>query len=141
MRITTLFRSQNTVPSFPFPVPDFPSLVFYTDGKQSHLSSVIINIKIRICNQINSGFFYEWLSREMKINGRVIKLVILFWFYSICWLTMSLAEHERVSSKFQVFPRSFASWPNIDLSVNFLAVDFISRHTSRLKGFIYKLIK
>ena len=50
---------------------------------------------------------------------------------------MSLAEHERVSSKFQVF----ASWPNIDLSVNFLAVDFISRHTSRLKGFIYKLIK
>ena len=54
---------------------------------------------------------------------------------------MSLAEHERVSSKFQVFPRSFAFWPNIDLSVNFLAVDFISRHTSRLKGFIYKLIK
>ena len=54
---------------------------------------------------------------------------------------MSLAEHERVSSKFQVFPRSFASWPNIDLSVNFLAVDFISRYTSRLKGFIYKLIK
>ena len=46
-----------------------------------------------------------------------------------------------MSSKFQGIPRSFASRPNIDLSVNFLAVDFIRRHTSRLKGFIYKLIK
>ena len=54
---------------------------------------------------------------------------------------MSFAGHEIVSSKFQSIPRSFASRPNIDLSVNFLAVDFIRRHTSRLKGFIYKLVK
>ena len=58
----------------------------------------------------------------------------------MCWLTMSFAGHEIVSS-FQGIPRSFASRPNIDFSVNFRAVDFIRRHTSRLKGFIYKLIK
>ena len=77
----------------------------------------------------------------MKINGRVIKWRTPFWFYSMCWLTMSFAGHEIVSSKFQGIPRSFASRPNIDFSVNFRAVDFIRRHTSRLKGFIYKLIK
>ena len=53
---------------------------------------------------------------------------------------MSFAGYEIVSSKFQGIPRSFASRTNIDLSVNFLAVDFIRRHTSRLKGFIYNLI-
>ena len=59
----------------------------------------------------------------------------------MCWLTMSFAGHEIVSSKFQGIPRSFASRTNIDFSVSFRAVDFIRRHTSRLKGFIYKLIK
>ena len=54
---------------------------------------------------------------------------------------MSFAGHEIMSSKFPGIPRSFASRPNIDFSVNFRAVDFIRRHTSRLKGFIYKLIK
>ena len=41
--------------------------------KTESFESSDISIKIRISNQINTGFFYEWLSREMKINGRVIK--------------------------------------------------------------------
>ena len=48
---------------------------------------------------------------------------------------MSLAE--RLSSKFHICPRSFASRPNVHFSDNLSAADIISRHTSRLKGFIY----
>ena len=52
----------------------------------------------------------------------------------VCRLIMSLAE--RLSSKFHICPRSFASWPNVHFSDNLSAADIISRHTSRLKGFI-----
>ena len=45
---------------------------------------------------------------------------------------MSLAE--RLSSKFHICPRSFASRPNIHFSDNLSAADIISRHTSRLIG-------
>ena len=48
---------------------------------------------------------------------------------------MSLAE--RLSSKFHICPRSVASRPNVHFSGNLSAADIISRHTSRLKGFIY----
>ena len=53
----------------------------------------------------------------------------------VCWLIMSLAE--RLSSKFHICPRSFASRPNIHFSDNLSAADKISRHTSCPKGFIY----
>lgn len=44
-------------------------------------------------------------------------------------LIMSLAE--RLSSKFHVYHRSFASQPNIHSSENKSAADIISRHTTR----------
>ena len=54
----------------------------------------------------------------------------------VCGLIMPLAE--TWSSKFHISPRSFASRPNIHFSDIFLsAAGIISRHTSRLNGFIY----
>ena len=50
-------------------------------------------------------------------------------------LIMSLAE--RLSSKFHIRPRSFASRPNVHFSDNLSVADIISRYTSRWKGFIY----
>ena len=55
----------------------------------------------------------------------------------VCWLIMSLAE--RMSSKFHICPRSFASRSNIHSSGNLSAADIVSRHTSRPKGFIYEI--
>ena len=52
----------------------------------------------------------------------------------VCRLIMSLAE--RLSSKSHICPGSFASRPNVHFSDNPSAADIISRHTSRLKGFI-----
>ena len=48
----------------------------------------------------------------------------------LCRMIMSLAE--RLSSKFHICPRSFASRPNIHFSDDLSAVDIISQHTSRL---------
>ena len=53
----------------------------------------------------------------------------------VCRLIMSLAD--RLSSKFHIYPPSFASRTNIHFPDNLSAADIISRHTSRLKGFIY----
>ena len=36
---------------------------------------------------------------------------------------------ERLSSKFQIYPQSLASWPKIHFLDNFSVVDIISRHT------------
>ena len=48
----------------------------------------------------------------------------------VCRMIMSLAE--RLSSKFHICPRSFASRPNIHFLDDLSAVDIISQHTSRL---------
>ena len=58
-------------------------------------------------------FFYERFSRDMKINGRV-KINKPLTGLLVCRLIMSLAE--RLSSKFHICPRSFASRSNIHFS-------------------------
>ena len=47
-------------------------------------------------------------------------------------LIMSLAE--RLSLKYYICPRSFASQQNINFLDNISAADIISRHTNSLKG-------
>ena len=44
---------------------------------------------------------------------------------------------ERLSLKFHIGPRNYTSKPNIHFLNNISAADFISRHTSRLKDFIF----
>ena len=74
-----------------------------------------------------------WFLRDMKINGRVIyKINKPLSGLLVCRLIMSLAE--RLSSKFHICSRSFASRSNIHFSDNLSAADLIGRHTSRLNG-------
>ena len=55
----------------------------------------------------------------------------------VCRMIMSLAE--RLSSKFHICPRSFASRPNIHFLDDLSAVDIISQHRQPLVG-VYLLI-
>jgi len=55
----------------------------------------------------------------------------------VCWLIMSLAQ--RLSSKFHICPRSFASRPNIHFSDNLSAADIISRHIYQPPEGVYLL--
>lgn len=44
---------------------------------------------------------------------------------------------RKVMVEFYIYPESFAPRPNIHFSDNISTAEIISRHTSRLKGFIY----
>lgn len=44
---------------------------------------------------------------------------------------------RKVMVEFYIYPESFAPRPNINFSDNISTAEIISRHTSRLKGFIY----
>ena len=66
---------------------------------------------------------WEGYKRNKPLSGLLVCRLIMF----LC---------ERLSSKSHTCPRSLASRPNVHFSDNLSVGDIISRHTSRLKGFI-----
>ena len=72
----------------------------------------------------NKTLFY---THDTKIKWESYKINIPPSSLLACRLIMPLAE--RLSSKFQIYPQSLASWPKIHFLDNFSVVDIISRHT------------
>ena len=85
-------------------------------------------VKSRAFASTSTVAFYEQFTRDIKINEPLSGLLV-------CRLIMPLAE--TLPSKFHICPRSFASRPDVHFSDNLSTAGIISRHTSRLKEFIY----